>query len=70
MLETTLITFREGLEAFLIVAIMLAYLTKTGKAHLTEPVYWGVGVAIPCLWLFVGYVRQKYFAQSVFNAAE
>lgn len=45
MLETLLITFREGLEAFLIVAIILAYLSKTGKTHLMEPVYWGVGAA-------------------------
>jgi high-affinity iron transporter len=46
MLETLLITFREGLEAFLIVAIMLAYLTNTGRKDLAEPVYWGVGAAL------------------------
>jgi high-affinity iron transporter len=45
MLETAIITFREGLEMFLIVAITLAYLIKTGRNHLKEPVYWGVGVA-------------------------
>ncbi len=45
MLETAIITFREGLEMFLIVAIMLAYLVKTGRNHLKEPVYWGAGVA-------------------------
>ena len=46
MLETLLITFREGLEAFLIVAITLAYLTKTGRAHLKTPVYAGIVVAL------------------------
>ena len=46
MLETLLITFREGLEAFLIVAIMLAYLTKTERHNLKKPVYWGVAVAV------------------------
>jgi len=46
MLETAVITFREGLEMFLIVAIMLAYLTKSGRAHLRESVYWGIGVAV------------------------
>lgn len=46
MLETLIITFREGLEAFLIVAIMVAYLVNTGKRKLIEPVYWGVGAAI------------------------
>lgn len=46
MLETLLITFREGLEAFLIVAITLAYLGKTGRKDLVEAVYWGAGVAL------------------------
>jgi high-affinity iron transporter len=45
MFETSIITFREGMEMFLIVAIMFAYLTKTGHNHLKEPVYWGVGFA-------------------------
>lgn len=46
MLETALITFREGLEAFLIVAITLAYLTKTGRLNLIKPVYFGMAVAL------------------------
>ncbi len=46
MFETSIITFREGLEMFLIVAIILAYLTKTGRPQLKEPVYWGTAVAI------------------------
>lgn len=46
MLETMLITFREGLEAFLIVAITLAYLTKTGRISLKKPVYAGIVVSI------------------------
>jgi len=45
MLETLIITFREGLEAFLIIAITIAYLTNTGRAHLTKPVYAGILVA-------------------------
>lgn len=46
MLETLMITFREGLEAFLIVAITLAYLYKTGRKELVKPVYWGIAVAL------------------------
>lgn len=46
MLETCLIVFREGLEAFLIVAIMLAYVTKTGRAELRQPIFWGIAVAM------------------------
>lgn len=39
MFSTFVITLREGIEAFLIVAIMLAYLNKTGRAHLAHAVY-------------------------------
>lgn len=46
MLETMLITFREGLEAFLIVAITLSYLIKTGRFNLVRPVWAGVLVAL------------------------
>ncbi len=39
MLGQYLITFREVLEAALITAIILAYLTRTGREHLT-PYVW------------------------------
>ncbi|MBA2257376.1 MAG: FTR1 family protein, partial [Acidobacteria bacterium] len=34
MLQAFVITLREGLEAFLIIAISLAYLKKSGRAAL------------------------------------
>lgn len=46
MFQTFVITLREGIEAFLIVAIILAYLNKTGRAHLARAVYWGIGAAV------------------------
>jgi high-affinity iron transporter len=46
MLQALVITLREGFEAFLIVAISLAYLRKSGRAQLTSAVHWGVGAAI------------------------
>jgi high-affinity iron transporter len=46
MLQSTIITLREGIEAFLIVAISLAYLKKTGRWGLTSAVRWGVAAAI------------------------
>lgn len=46
MIEALVITFREGLEAFLIVAITLAYLNKTGRRHLDKAVFAGIGAAI------------------------
>jgi high-affinity iron transporter len=40
------ITLREGLEAFLIVAISLAYLKKTGRHTLLPAVYWGIAASV------------------------
>jgi high-affinity iron transporter len=40
-----MISLREGIEAFLIVAITLAYLRKTGRTALVSAVYWGTGAA-------------------------
>lgn len=46
MLQAFVITLREGIEAFLIVAISLSYLKKTGREALRGPVYWGIGVSV------------------------
>ncbi len=46
MLQSFVITLREGLEAFLIVAISLAYLRKTARAALVPAVHWGIAVSI------------------------
>jgi high-affinity iron transporter len=46
MLQAFVITLREGLEAFLIVAISLSYLRQSGRAQLTAAVHWGIGVAL------------------------
>ena len=68
MLETILITFREGLEAFLIVAIMLAYLSNTGRKDLIEPVFWGIGVAV-LLSLTTGWHIAELAQQPVMEGA-
>jgi high-affinity iron transporter len=46
MLQAFVITLREGLEAFLIVAISLAYLKKTGRRELVPAIHWGIGASI------------------------
>ncbi len=46
MLQAFVITLREGLEAFLIVAISLAYLRKSGRERLIPAVHWGIGLAV------------------------
>jgi high-affinity iron transporter len=57
MLEALVITLREGFEAFLIVAISLSYLRKSGRSALAPAVYWGIGVAVAVsalggVWLY------------------
>ncbi len=46
MLQAFVITLREGLEAFLIVAISLAYLRKSHRPELVPAVHWGIGVSV------------------------
>lgn len=46
MLQAFVITLREGLEAFLIVAISLAYLRKTGRRALVPAIHWGIAASI------------------------
>ena len=46
MLQAFVITLREGLEAFLIVAISLAYLRKSGRRELVPAVHWGIFLSI------------------------
>ena len=46
MVQAFVITLREGLEAFLIVAISIAYLNKSGRNELISAVRWGIALAV------------------------
>lgn len=46
MLQAFVITLREGLEAFLVVAISVAYLRKSGRRDLVSAVRWGVAFSL------------------------
>jgi high-affinity iron transporter len=46
MVQAFIITLREGIEAFLIVAISLAYLKKTGRHALLPAVHWGIALSV------------------------
>ena len=46
MFQAFVITLREGIEAFLIIAISLAYLRKTGRRELVPAIHWGIGTSI------------------------
>ena len=45
MLSAFLIALREGVEAALVVGIILVYLSRTARAHLTQFVWYGVAAA-------------------------
>jgi high-affinity iron transporter len=46
MVQAFFITLREGLEAFLIIAISLAYLRKSRRAELIPAVHWGIATSV------------------------
>ncbi|MGG6263471.1 FTR1 family iron permease [Leptolyngbya sp. AN03gr2] len=46
MLSTFVITLREGVEAALVVGIVLAYLSKSGRSSLNPWVYGGIALGI------------------------
>ncbi len=46
MFESFVIMLREGIEAALVIGLILVVLKRTGNRRLERPVYWGVGLAI------------------------
>src|SRR6476659_9911359 len=66
MLQARVITLREGLEAFLIVAISLAYLRKTGRKSLIPAIHWGIAASI-ALSIGAGLLLAKARNQSLWE---
>jgi len=59
MLQILVITLREGIEAFLIVAITAGILRQTGRTALLPALYWGTAVAVA-----MSFVASYFFAQA------
>ena len=66
MLQAFVITLREGLEAFLIIAISLAYLRKSGRRELIPAVHWGIGVSV-LLSIGAAYLFQMASNQALWE---
>ncbi len=66
MLGNALIGLREGLEAFLIIAISLAYLRKTGRHQLIPAVYWGIGASM-VVSVIAGILFQRASNQALWE---
>ena len=56
MLSTFAIALREGLEACLIVGILIAYITKTQRRHLLAPLWAGAIIAIVASFALGGFL--------------
>jgi high-affinity iron transporter len=46
MLQSFIVILREGFESFLLVAVILSYLRKSGRTQLASAVYWAIAVGL------------------------
>ena len=59
MFQSLVITLREGVEAALIIGIVLAYLAKTGRQKWNRLVFWALVSAIAASAV-VGYFVHRF----------
>ncbi|MGW2825549.1 iron uptake transporter permease EfeU [Streptomyces sp. NPDC001443] len=69
MFSNYLIGLREGLEASLVVCILIAYLVKTGRRDALRPIWIGIGIAVAIAMGF-GCVLEFGSQELTFEAQE
>ncbi|MER5751305.1 iron uptake transporter permease EfeU [Streptomyces sp. NPDC002088] len=69
MFSNYLIGLREGLEASLVVCILIAYLVKTGRRDALKPIWIGIGIAVAIAMGF-GCVLEFGSQELTFEAQE
>lgn len=69
MFSNYLIALREGLEASLVVCILIAYLVKTGRRDALKPIWIGIGTAVVIAMGF-GCVLEFGSQELTFKAQE
>ncbi|MFD4608555.1 MULTISPECIES: iron uptake transporter permease EfeU [unclassified Streptomyces] len=69
MFSNYLIGLREGLEASLVVCILIAYLVKTGRRDALKPIWTGIGIAVAIAMGF-GCVLEFGSQELTFQAKE
>jgi high-affinity iron transporter len=68
MFSTLMVTFREGVEAFLIVAVTLLYLRQTQRTQLVPALRWGV-IAAVALSIMLGVILARVGAMQPIHEA-
>lgn len=69
MFESFVITLREGVEAALVVGILLVVLRQSGQRHLERAVFWGLGLAVLASVAAAVALQVLPVSQEVFEGA-
>ena len=67
MFQSLIVSLREGVEAALIVGIVLGYLRKTGRECATRFVYWGVLAAAAASLIAAYFIRRLQVSEDAYE---
>ncbi len=67
MLETFIVTLREGVEAALVIAIAIAYLKKTGRQELLPSVYRALSAAVVASFVFAWIFTKLHVTEEAYE---